>query len=238
MMHELSVRIGKQQMAMSLAPRSVILCDNTEQAQRMAAALRAAGATLIDGSDGSRGRVGEQLPKRIDASSVQRIRVALRLDEDILDWRPRDSSALQCMLSETLVALAGGADLLVFDLSPFAASPFDTAHACAFMRRVATEFMVTVAAVVSDAALIASAGAHLIVCTDDGIVEAGDVGSVLASPRTDVLRQRLEATPIASPVAMQMRRVQRASVQPVNYAHTTIIQLPTQDSIALAGGDE
>jgi hypothetical protein len=24
----------------------------------------------------------------------------------------------------------------------------------------------------------------------------------------------------------------------VNYAHTTIIQLPTQDSIALAGGDE
>ena len=237
-MRELTVRLGKQQIALSLAPRSVLLCDNVEQAQRMAVAMRAAGATLIDGSDGTRGRVAEQLPKRIDEAAVQRIRLALRLDEDILNWRPRDSSPLQRMLSETLVALAGGADLLVFDVSPFASSPFDTAHVCAFMRRVATEFMVTVAAVVSDAALIASAGAHLIVCTDEGVVEAGDVGSVLADPRTEALRQRLEATPIASPVAMQMRRVQRVTVQPVNYAHTTIIQLPTQDSIALAGGDE
>ncbi len=235
---DLEIRLGRQQVSVALAPRTVVLCDNVEQAQRLADALRAAGATLVDGSEASRGRVADLLPKRTDLNSVERIRTALRLDQDILDWRLRDSSALQRMLAQTLAALAAGADLLAFEFTGFAASPFDTAHACAFMRRVASEFAVTVVAVVADAALISSAGAHLIVYAGEVVIETGDVATVLANPQSDALRQRLEATPIASPVAMQMRRVQRVAVQPVNYAHTTIIQLPNQDSIALAGGDE
>ena len=237
-MRELTCKLGKQALNLALEQRTVILCDNEEEAQRMAAALQSAGGTLIDGSEVARGTVAEQLPRRTDSERVSRIRSALRLDEDVLSWRLRDSGPLQRMVAMTLLALVREQDLLVFEFSELAGSPFDIAHACAHMRRVALEFPVTLVAVIADPALISSAGAHLLVIAQGQLVEAGAVGSTLAHPQSDALLQRLEATPIPSPMAMQMRRVQRVTTTPINYAHTTIIQLPTQESIALAGGDE
>lgn len=237
MTREVTIRWNRQSVALPLALRSVLLCDGVEQARQAAAAMQAAGAIVIPGADGTRGRVAEQLPKRSDQAAVERVREALRLDADVLEWRPRDSSLLQRTLAETLVALVSAADLLVFDLTRFEGSPFDVAHACAFLRRVSAQFDVTLVAVIADAALVSSAGSHLVVLDESGIAEAGEVAQVLADPQSDALRQRLEATPIPSPVAMQMRRVQRVTTRPVNYAHTTIIELPTLESIALAGGD-
>lgn len=237
MTRELTIRWSRQTLALPLALRTVLLCDDVEHARQAVAATQAAGATVIPGADGIRGRVSEQLPKRSDPAAVERVREALRLEPDVLDWRPRDSSLLQRTLAETMVALVSAADLLVFDLTRFEGSPFDVAHACAFLRRVSAQFDVTLVAVIADAALVTSAGSHLVVLDQSGIAEAGDVAQVLADPQSDALRQRLAATPIPSPVAMQMRRVQRVATRPVNYAHTTIVELPTSESIALAGGD-
>ncbi|MHB0927949.1 MAG: hypothetical protein ACYC3W_03375 [Candidatus Nanopelagicales bacterium] len=237
-MREVACKLGKHMLHLQLEPRTVILCDNEEEAQRTAAALQAAGGTLIDGREVARGTVAEQLPKRTGEDLVTRIRGALRLHEDVLSWRPRDSGPLPRMVASTLLALVREEDLLIFDFSALSGSPFDVAHACAHMRRVAMEFPVTVIGVIADPALISSAGAHLVVISQGQLVEAGSVTSTLADPRSEALLHRLEATPIPSPLAMQMRRVQRVATAAVNYAHTTIIQLPTQESIALAGGDE
>lgn len=237
MIREVTVKLGKTRSVLQVERRTVVLCDTAAAATRMAKAFAEEGV-LIDGADAPRGTVRDQLPKRFDANRAIDICAALRRDESVLDWRPRESGALQRMVAATVVALAHDAQLLVFDLAGLAGSPFDVAHACAHMRRTSMEFDVTVVAVIADPALISSAGAYLIVCAGDVVVESGPVETLLARPASDTLLARLEATPIASPVAMQMRRVQRMATQSVNYAHTTIIHLPTQDSIALAGGDE
>ncbi len=142
------------------------------------------------------------------------------------------------MLSASLLALVEGIDLLVFDVAQIATAPFDVAHTFAHLRRVRTASGAHVIALIADPALISTAGANLIVVSGDAIVESGPTSQLLASPSSDALLQRLQSTPIPSPLAMQLRRVQRASTTPVNYSNTQIITLPTRDSIALAGGDE
>ena len=67
--------------------------------------------------------------------------------------------------------------------------------------------------------------------------EQAAVVDALRAPASDALLARLQATPVPNPLAMQQRRVQRAATRPVNYANTQIVQLPTADAIALAGGD-
>ena len=236
-MRVVPVKLGKQRSEIELASRTVVLCDTADSASRIAKAIGEQGI-VIDGTEAPRGTVRDQLPKRFETGRASAICTALRRDDAVLDWRPRESGVLPRMVAATVVALAHEASLLVFDLTSLADSPFDTAHACAHMRRTAQAFDVCVVAVIADPALISSCGAHLIVFSGDAVVEAGPVETVLARPSSDHLVQRLEATPIASPLAMQMRRVQRLATRPINYAHTTIIQLPTLDSIALAGGEE
>lgn len=235
---EFSLRLGKALVDVAVEARTVVLCDDAPGASRMAKAFIEAGAVAVDTADWPRGTVREHLPKRLGAEQVQKICDALRLDPAVLEWRPREADALHRMVASTLIGLAREATALVFDLTPLAGSPFDIAHTCAHMRRVASEFDVTVIAIITDPALITSAGSHLVAVAGSEVVEAGSVVGVLARPVSEHLIRRLESTPIPSPMAMQMRRVQRVATHPVNYAHTTIIQLPTSDSIALAGGEE
>lgn len=237
MTHELTLKLGKQRPQVVLEPRTVVLCNDAADAARTAKAVADAGGTLLAAADPARGTVRDQLPKKSDPARVQDLCAQLHLPEDVLEWRPRDTDALHRLVAETVVALVADARVLVFDCSELT-SPFDVAHLCAHMRRTALAFDVTVVAVVWDAALISSAGTHLIVMDADAVAETGPAIALLANPRSDALQQRLAATPIASPLAMQMRRVQRVATEPVNYAHTTIIALPTRDTIALAGGDE
>lgn len=237
-MRELGLRLAKSAIAVEVDTHTVFLADDAAHARRIVDALAATGAIAIRGDDGARGRVADLLPRQAGADAVQRILHELQLDEALLDWRLRDTGPLQRMVAATVLALASGADLLAFDVAGTVRSPFDAATVCAHMRRVVSAFGVTVIAVIDDPALITSAGTHLVAFQGDAVAESGAVGITLARPRSDALLARLEATPIASPVAMQMRRVQRLATQPVNYAHTTIIALPTADSVALAGGEE
>lgn len=234
----LELRIGKGRISVQIEHSTVVLCDNAAHAERVAKAFQAAGALLIDGTDAARGTVSDQLGRKRDRDPIDRAIASLQVPEDILDWRPRDLSLLQRMLAASLVAAVAGSDPIVFDVSHIVGSPFDVAHVFGHLRRLRAAFAPDVVAIVADPALISSAGDHLIVLDGDTVAETGLVAECLARPASATLLQRLESTPIASPMAMQLRRVQRASTKPVNYAHTQIITLPTQDSIALAGGDE
>lgn len=231
------IKIGKQKLEFSPQAQEVVLCDSAERAREVARAIAKACGSLIDASDESRGTVRDQLGRKPEISKIASTLDALHFDEAMLDWRMRDATPLQRMLASSFVALFAGATTLVFDCSSVAASRFDTAHLFAHLRRLSASFSVTVIAVIADAAHISSAGTHLTVITADGFAESGDVASTLANPRSEALLTRLEATPVASPLAMQKRRVQRAATQPVNYSHTLIIELPTAESIALAAGD-
>ena len=238
MTRELQLRLGRTSIDVPFEVRTVVLCDDVPSARTLVEACVAAGVRGIRADEGSRSTVSELIPKRTDEAVVERVRTTLRLEEDVLQWRPRESGPLQRLIAASLLALIGGADGLVFDLTTMSGSAFDAAHACAHLRRIAEGLGVPVIAVIADPALISSAGSHLVVVSGDAVVESGSVASLLAEPRSDALRQRLEATPVPNPMAMQMRRVQRVATRPVNYAHTTIIDLPTQDSVALAGGEE
>jgi len=234
----LEVRFGKSRIPLTIEHSTVVLCDNAAHAERMARALQAAGALVIAGADAPRGTVSDQLGRKRDRDPIDRAIASLQVPEDILDWRPRDLAPLQRMLAASLVAAVAGTNPLVFDVSHIVASPFDVAHVFGHLRRLRAAFAADVIALVADPALISSAGDHLIAMEGDAVAESDLVAECLARPGSESLLHRLEATPIASPLAMQLRRVQRASTTPVNYSHTQIITLPTQDSIALAGGDE
>ena len=238
MTQELELRLGKGRVLLPVEHSTVVLCDNAAHAERVAKAVHAAGALVIDGGDAPRGTVSDQLGRKRDRDSIDRAISALQVPEDILDWRPRDLAPLQRMLASSLVAAVAGTSPVVFDVSHLVASPFDLAHVFGHLRRLRAAYASDVVAIVSDAALISSAGEHLVAIDGDAIAEAGLVTECLARPTSASLLHRLESTPIASPLAMQLRRVQRASTKSVNYSHTQIITLPTQDSIALAGGDE
>lgn len=238
MERELRLRFGRQSVEVGIGRRTAVLCDDRDHAQRVSRAIAEGGSTLIDGVESGRGSVRDQLGRRADAETVARVLASLHLEDSVLDWRPRELGALQRMLSASFLALVQGASLLAFDLAAVSASPFDVAHLFGHLRRIAASFDCAVVAVIADAALISSAGEHLVVMAADAVAETGATADVLANPASGALLRRLEATPIASPLAMQMRRVQRAATQPVNYAHTQIIVLPTQESMALASGDE
>lgn len=235
---DLDLRLGKQRLTLGIRRRTVVLCDNTSHAQRVAKAFADGGSLVIDGNDAPRGTVRDQLGRRADQESIDRVRSALHLEDSVLDWRPRELGALQRMLAASFVAIVQSAPVLVFDLAVISASPFDVAHLFGHLRRIAASFDCAVIAVVADAAHITSGGDYLVVMAGDAVAEVGVTTEVLTHPGSETLLRRLEATPIASPLAMQMRRVQRAATRPVNYAHTQIIVLPTQDSVALAGGEE
>ena len=238
MTRDLAVRLGRTTMSIPIERRTVILCDDVSKARAVVDACVGAGVRGVRADEGSRSTVQESIPRRTDEALIERVRTALRLDADILQWRPRESSPLQRLIAASFLALAAGADTLVFDLTTMADSAFDAAHACAHLRRIADGLDVAVMAVIADPALLSSAGTHLVVVSEDAVVESGPVAALLAAPRSDALRRRLEATPVPNPMAMQMRRVQRVATRPVNYAHTTIIDLPTADSVTLAGGEE
>lgn len=235
---ELELRLGKQRTAVGIGRRTAVLCDNPQHAERVTKAIADGGTPVIDGVDASRGSVRDHLGRRVDPDTLGRVLGALHLDEGVLDWRPRELGALQRMIAASVVALVQGAPVLAFDLAAVSAAPFDVAHLFGHLRRIAASFDCAVVAVIADAALITSGGERLVVMEGDAVAETGVTAEVLANPSSAALLRRLEATPIASPLAMQMRRVQRAATRPVNYAHTQIIVLPTQDSVALAGGDE
>ena len=228
---------GKQRLAFEPHGRDVVLCETQEQAIAVAKALAAAfDVDVIDGDDDARGTLRDRFGKR-GASLIPNVLDVLRLDEDALEWRLKDVSPLRRLLADVVRALANGDRVLVVELATFTAMPFDLAHVYRHINAVASAFALPVIVVVVDPALISSSGQHLTVLTADGIVESAPVAQALADPQSPQLLARLEATPVPNPLAMQQRRVQRAATRPVNYAHTQIMQFPTADAIALAGGD-
>jgi hypothetical protein len=238
MTRELELRLGKVRVAISVEQSTVVLCDDAAHASRMAKALADAGVRTIDGAEAPRSAVNDQLGRRADRDQIARVIAALHLPEDVIGWHPRELPTLQRMLAESLVAVVGGSDPIAFDVTRVSASLFDVSHLIGHIRRLRASFPIHVVALVANPALISSAGEYLVAMQGDTVAESGSVAQCLAAPTSDSLLRRLETTPIPSPLAMQLRRVQRASTKPVNYSHTQIITLPTQDSIALAVGDE
>ena len=228
---------GKQRIAFEAHGRDVVLCETQAQAVAAAKALADAFDTnVINCDDDVRGTLRDRFGKR-GAALVPNVLAALQLDQDALEWRLKDVSPLRRLLSDIVRSLADGDSVLVFELASFTAMPFDLAHVYRHIQAVHTAFNLPVIVVIVDPALITSSGQHLTVLTTEGVVESAPVVQALADPQSKQLLTRLEATPVPNPLAMQQRRVQRAATRPVNYAHTQIVQLPTADAIALAGGD-
>lgn len=227
----------KQRIAIELHDRDVVLCESQEQAVAAAKAIASAfDVDVIDGDDDARGTLRDRFGKR-GTALIPKVLSTLQLDQDALEWRLKDVSPLRRLLADIVRSLANDDAVLVYELATFTAMPFDLAHVYRHINAVHAAFGVPVIVVIVDPALITSSGQYLTVLTADGIVESAPVAQALADPRSEHLLTRLEATPVPNPLAMQQRRVQRASTRPVNYAHTQIVQLPTADAIALAGGD-
>ena len=228
---------GKQRLSFEPYGRDVVLCDDTDQSVRVAKAFaKGLGCSVISGDADVRGTLRDRIPKaaREQAPTVLE---ALRLDADALEWRLKDASPLRRVLAGAIVAVLSGERALVVELGTFTAMPFDLAHIYRQLHAVHATFHVPIVAVIVDPALITSSGEFLTVMGEQGIVEAAPVVDALSDPRSEHLLMRLEATPVPNPLAMQQRRVQRAGATAVNYSHTQILQLPTADSIAMAGGD-
>lgn len=227
----------KQRIAIELHDRDVVLCESQEQAVAAAKAIASAfDVDVIDGDDDARGTLRDRFGKR-GTALIPKVLSTLQLDQDALEWRLKDVSPLRRLLADIVRSLANDDAVLVYELATFTAMPFDLAHVYRHINAVHAAFGVPVIVVIVDPALITSSGQYLTVLTADGIVESAPVAQALADPQSEHLLTRLEATPVPNPLAMQQRRVQRASTRPVNYAHTQIVQLPTADAIALAGGD-
>lgn len=228
---------GRQRVSFETHGRDVLLCDDPASATNAAKALASAvGVRVISGSDDVRGRLRDGLGKA-DQALVERIMQTLRLDDDAFEWRLKDASPLRRLLAAAAAAVAQGERVLVVELASFTAMPFDLAHVFRHINALHATFAIPVIVVIVDPALISSSGTHLAVLSTDGIVESAPVAEALADPQSELLLRRLLATPVPNPLAMQQRRVQRAATTIVNYANTQIVQLPTADAIALAGGD-
>lgn len=228
---------GKQRLAFDATGRDVVLCTDGEQALRAARAIADAfDVRVISGNDDVRGTLRDAFGKTT-TERVRAVLAALDLDDDALEWKLKQLSPMRRLLSVAAVAVASGEPVLVFELGSFTAMPFDLAHVYRHIHVLHTTFGIPCIVVIVDPALIASSGALLTVLADEGIVERASVADALRNPQSDLLLTRLEATPVPNPLAMQQRRVQRAATRPVNYANTQIVQLPTSDAIALAGGD-
>lgn len=227
----------RQRLSFEPTGRDVVLCDDQSQALRAAKALaNAFGSRVISCSEDVRGTLRDALGKA-DPARVQQILDTLQLDDDALEWKLKQISPLRRVLSTTAAAIASGEPVLVFELGSFAAMPFDLAHLYRHIRSVHASFGLACIVIIVDPARIASSGTFLTVLTERGIVERATVADALRDPASDELLARLEATPVPNPLAMQQRRVQRAAIRPVNYANTQIVQLPTPDATALAGGE-
>lgn len=228
---------GKQRLAFEAAGRDVVLCMDQDQALRAARAIAAAfGARVINGSDDVRGTLRDAFGKA-SAERVRAVLAALGFDEDALEWKLKQLSPMRRLLAGAAASVVSGASALVFELGSFTAMPFDLAHVYRHIHVLHTTFDIPCIVVIVDPALISSSGSQLTVLSDEGVVERAPVADALRNPQSELLLMRLEATPVPNPLAMQQRRVQRAATRPVNYANTQIVQLPTTDAIALAGGD-
>ena len=228
---------SKQRLPFETHGRDVVLCENILAAATAAKALAEAFDTrVISASSDVRGTLRDAVGKR-DRATLERVLHVLGLDDDALEWRLKDVSPLRRVLAAAVTAVANADRVLVFELGSFTAMPFDLAHVFRHIHALHVGFGVPVVVVIVDPALISSAGTHLSVLTERGIIESAPVIDALADPQSEDLLRRLLATPVPNPLAMQQRRVQRAATTTVNYAHTQIVQLPTADSIALAGGD-
>lgn len=217
--------------------RDVVLCDDAAQAVLAANALADAfGVRVISCSDQVRGTLRDAFGKH-GSATTSAVMTALQLDDDSLGWKLKQVSPLRRVLAAAAAAVAAGEQVLVFELGSFTAMPFDLAHLYRHIGVLHSTFAIPCVVVIVDPALISSSGSQLTVLTVDGIVERSTVADALRDPQSEVLLRRLQATPVPNPLAMQQRRVQRAATRTVNYANTQIIQLPTSDSIALAGGD-
>lgn len=231
------VKWGKQHFEFEPRGRDVVLCDSREDGLRAAKAIAAAlGVTVISGTDDVRGTFRDRLPKE-GRDRVPQVLDALGLDDDALEWRLKDASPLRRLLAAAAAGVLAGERALVVELGSFTAMPFDLAHVYRHLRQLHSGFGIRIVVVIVDPALISSSGDYLTVLTERGIEEAAAVRDALADPQSARLLARLEATPVPNPLAMQQRRVQRARTNAVNYSHTQIVQLPTADATALAGGD-
>lgn len=228
---------GKQRLAFEPTGRDVVLCDDQSQALQAARALAEAfGVRVVSGNDDVRGSFRDAVGK-VDADRMRAVLACLQLDDDALEWKLKQVSPMRRVLATAAAAISAEEPVLVFELGSFIAMPFDLAHVYRHIHVLHATFGTPCIVVIVDPALISSSGTHLTVLVDDGIVERAPVADALRDPRSEVLLHRLQATPVPNPLAMQQRRVQRAATRPVNYANTQIVQLPTQDAIALAGGE-
>lgn len=228
---------ARQRLQFETHGRDVVLCESVEQAAAAARAIADAfDVDVIDCVDDVRGTLRDRFGKR-GQHLVPSVLAALRLDDDALEWRLKEVSPLRRLLSDIVRSLVNDDQVLVIELASFAAMPFDLAHCYRAIESVHAAFGKPIVVVIVDPALITSSGNHLTVLTATGIVEVGPASAALADPQSPELLARLEATPVPNPLAMQQRRVQRATTRPVNYAHTQITQRPTADAIALAGGE-
>lgn len=228
---------GKARLHFELHGRDAVLCNDKEQATRAAKALATALGTHVIGPDEDvRGTFRDLFPKA-PAHPVHAVLSALQLGLDALDWKLKHASPLRRLLAATAAAVASGEPALVFQFATFPGTAFDRAYIYQQINALHLTFGVQVVVVIVDPALIASSGTHLTVLGEDGIAESASVTTALSDPRSDLLLARLQATPVPNPLAMQQRRVQRAATMPINFANTQVVQLPTADSIALAGGD-
>ena len=228
---------GKRRLMFEATGRDAVLCDDQQQALLAARAFADAfESRVISGGDDVRGTLRDALGKA-PADRVREVLTALGLDDDALEWKLKQVSPMRRLVAAAAAAVATGDRALVFELGSFTAMPFDLAHVYRHIQVLHSTFGVPCIVVIVDPALISSSGTNLTVLTDDGIVEQAAVVDALRAPASDALLARLQATPVPNPLAMQQRRVQRAATRPVNYANTQIVQLPTADAIALAGGD-
>lgn len=226
----------KQRLDFTPTGRDVVLCADAAQAGQAAQSLADAfDSRLISGVADVRGTLRDELGSKTERT--QAVLAALRLTDDALEWKLRHLTPMRRVLALAAAGVVTGGSALVFELGSFTAMPFDLAHVYRHIEVLHASFGIPCIVVIVDPALISSSGTHLTVLTEAGIVERAPVVEALRNPQSDELLARLESTPVPNPLAMQLRRVQRASTRPVNYANTQILQLPTADSIALAGGD-
>lgn len=237
MTHTLDLRVpGQASRSLVLEHATVILCDDAEAAGRWLRACAAAGMFELDPTAAPRSTVAELVARQGETSVLPHVLRTLGLAEESAEWRFSDLDPVRRVLAWSVVGLARSERLLIVDLARLSATPFERAHLLAHLRRLGERFEALVVCLITDPALISTAGQHLLVVSRDAIAESGPARDLVLAPTSEVLIERLSATPIAHPLAMQMRRLQGAQ-QALPFA-ATLVELPDEDSIAMAGGEE
>lgn len=237
MTHTLELRLpGQANRTIDIEPATVLLCDDGDVATRWLRALATAGMQVLDPAAAPRSTVSELVARQADVAVLPHVLRTLGLPDELVSWRFPDLDPVRRIMAWSVVALASTQRLLAVEITRLVASPFERAHLLAHLRRISERFDVLIAVIISDPALVSSAGSHLLVVSGDEVVESGPAREVVMAPTSEALLERLRATPIAHPLAMQVRRLQGAP-QALPFA-ATLVELPDEDSIAMAGGEE